>query len=166
MFLNPLKKNQQGFLLPLAIFIVVVMGLFALVISRNTIQSNTSAIQEVVSTQAFYAAESGAQRGMQILFFPNASSRQQVDSRCTSLNTTLNYTDPGLKNCTVIVTCTCVYQDDPLVNCDAGTNSNYSTSAPAKRLTSFYTVASAATCGTGNLRSMRTIDAGSFMKQE
>ncbi|RYZ93898.1 MAG: MSHA biogenesis protein MshP, partial [Moraxellaceae bacterium] len=78
MFPKSFRKNQQGFLLPLAIFIIVVMGLFALVVSRNTIQSNTAAVQEAISTQTFYAAESGAQRGMQVLFFPDASSRQQV----------------------------------------------------------------------------------------
>jgi len=164
MSLNSFKKNQQGFLLPLAIFIVVVMGLFALVISRNTIQTATSATLEAISTQAFYAAESGAQRGTQILFFPDASSRQQVDTRCASLNTTLNYTVPGLKNCSVVVTCSCAFQNE--TNCAPIDASNYTSSASTNRLTSFYTISSTATCGTGDLRSVRTIDAGSFLKQE
>jgi MSHA biogenesis protein MshP len=164
MFPNSFKKNQQGFLLPLAIFIVVVMGLFALVISRNTIQSSMSAVQEAISTQTFYAAESGAQRGMQILFFPDASARQQVDTRCTSLNTTLNYTVPGLKNCSVVVTCTCAFQDE--TSCSPISAANYTSTAATNRLTSFYKVTSTATCGVGNLRSVRTIDVGSFLKQE
>jgi hypothetical protein len=111
------KKKQQGFLLPLAVFIVVVMGLFALVLSRNTIQTNTSSVQEAVSVQAFYAAESGAQRGMQHLFYlaaPTTLVRQQVDQRCINIatNTPLviafkspanpGLPDvPGLNNCSI-----------------------------------------------------------------
>jgi MSHA biogenesis protein MshP len=87
MYPNSLQQKQQGFLLPLALFIVVVMGLFALVLSRNTIQTGTSTVQEMVSTQAFYVAESGAQLGMQNLFFPDPSVRQQVDQRCVNLIT-------------------------------------------------------------------------------
>jgi MSHA biogenesis protein MshP len=158
------KKNQQGFLLPLAIFIVVVMGVFALVISRNTIQSSTSAVQEAISTQTFYAAESGAQRGMQTLFFPDASSRQQVDTRCAALNTTHTFTVPGLNNCAAVVSCACAFQD--ATNCAPITAGNYTAAAPTNRLTSFYTITSVATCGSGNLRAVRTIDAGSFLKQE
>jgi MSHA biogenesis protein MshP len=164
MSLNSFKKNQQGFLLPLAIFIVVVMGMFALVISRNTIQTSTSAVQEAISTQTFYAAESGAQRGMQVLFFPDASFRQQVDTRCVGLNTTYTFTVPGLNNCSTVVTCACVFQDE--TNCSPITASNYTSTAASNRLTSFYRIASTATCGSGNLRSVRTIEVGSFLKQE
>jgi len=157
-------KKQQGFLLPLAVFIVVVMGIFALVISRNTIQTNTSATLEVITTQAFYAAESGAQRGMNVLFFPDASSREQVDTRCVGLNTTFTFTVPGLNNCSAVVTCKCVFQDD--ANCAPVTAANYTPAASAERSTSFYTVTSEATCGSGNLRSVRTIETGSFLQQE
>lgn len=170
MFLKPLAKNQQGFLMPLAIFIVVVMGTFALVIARNTIQTGTSATQEAISTQAFYAAESGAQQGMQVLFYPTASgatiARQQVDGRCVGMNTTYNLNVPGLKSCSVVVTCSCQYQDE--TTCAPTAVSNYTSTSPAinLKLTSFYKVSSAATCGSGNLRAVRTIEAGSFLKQE
>lgn len=154
--------------MPLAIFIIVVMGLFALVISRNSIQTTTSATQEAISTQTFYAAESGAQRGMQTLFFPDASSRQQADARCVGLNTTYVFTVPGLNNCSAVVACECKFQDD--TSCAPITASNYTStsSSPAvlNRLTSFYKITSTATCGTGNLRAVRTIDAGAFLKQE
>lgn len=161
---NKFKKNQQGFLLPLAIFIIVVMGVFALVISRNTIQTSTSAVQEAISTQTFYAAESGAQRGMQVLFFPDASLRQQVDTRCVGFNTTYTYTVPGLNNCSALVTCSCVFQDE--TSCSPITASNYTSTAATNRLTSFYKISSTATCGMSTLRSVRTIEAGSFLKQE
>jgi MSHA biogenesis protein MshP len=165
--LKKLPKQQQGFLLPLAIFIVVVMGVFALVLSRNTIQAGTSSVQEAVSTQAFYAAESGAQRGMQVLFLDKtqALTRQAVDSRCTALNTTYADNVPGLKNCSAAVKCTCKYQD-AFSTCSPTTSTNYTSTAPVNNLTSFYTITSTATCGTGTLKAERTIEAGSFLKQE
>ncbi len=164
--LNKLPKQQQGFLLPLAIFIVVVMGVFALVLSRNTIQAGTSSVQEAISTQTFYAAESGAQRGMQVLFLDKtqALTRQAVDSRCVALNATYTYTVPGLNNCSAVVTCSCRYQN--AAACAPATATNYTATATAANLTSFYTIASTATCGSGTLRAVRTIEAGSFLKQE
>lgn len=170
--LNSFKQKQQGFLLPLALFIVVVMGLFALVLSRNTIQTGTAAVQEITSTQAFYAAESGAQLGMQNLFFPDASFRQQADQRCVNLISvpiTRTYASgtandvPGLNGCTVRVTCDCLYQNNSV--CDPTTNTNYANTGSTP-LSSFYHITSAATCGVGNLRSTRTIEVGSFLRQE
>lgn len=163
---NKLPKQQQGFLLPLAIFIVVVMGVFALVLSRNTIQAGTSSVQEAISTQTFYAAESGAQRGMQILFLDTAQAltRQAVDGRCAALNSTFTYTVPGLNNCSAVVTCTCQYQN--ATACAPTAAANYAANAPVNNLTSFYTIVSTATCGSGTLRAERIIEAGSFLKQE
>lgn len=157
-------RAQQGFLMPLAIFIIVMMGLFALAISRNSIQSSTSVTLELVSAQALYAAESGTQRGMQTLFFPNASSRQLVDTNCVGLNTTHSFNVNGLKNCSAIVTCTCRFQDNS--NCSPIDSANYSSTALPAKAISYYTVTSEATCGSGNLRAVRTIDAGAFLQQE
>jgi len=178
MSLNSFKQKQKGFLLPLAVFIVVVMGLFALVLSRNTIQTNTSVTQEAVSTQAFYAADSGAQFGMQKLFFPDASARQQVDRRCVisdpndstsfPINRTYNLNTandtPGLNGCNFVVTCTCLYQNN--TPCDPTVISNYSTTSSSAPSVSFYRISSVATCGAATLRSVRTIEVGSFMRQE
>jgi MSHA biogenesis protein MshP len=157
-------NKQAGFLLPLALFILVVMSLFALVLTRNTIQTGTGAVLEVISTQTFYAAESGAQSGMQVLFYPNASTRNGVDTRCVNLNATYTYSVTGLQNCSAQVTCTCVYADNS--SCSPSTVSNYSSAAAATKLNSFYKVSSLATCGSGKLSAKRTIEVGSFMKQE
>ncbi|MES2824425.1 MAG: MSHA biogenesis protein MshP [Pseudomonadota bacterium] len=156
--------KQQGFLLPLALFILVVMSLFALVLSRNTIQTSNASVLEMISVQAFYAAESGGQRGMQVLFFPNGSSRQGVDTRCNAMNNTYAFTVTGLNNCSAVVTCICLHQDNNA--CTPGTATNYSASAAPVKLISFYKISSVATCGSGNLRSVRTIEAGSYLKQE
>ncbi|HWV15957.1 MAG TPA: MSHA biogenesis protein MshP [Cellvibrio sp.] len=160
----PAVNKQQGFLLPLAVFILIIMGAFALVLSRNTIQSNSSATLEMMTVQAFYAAESGSYRGMQTLFFPASGSRNGIDTRCAAMNVTHNFSVTGLKNCSAVVTCSCLYADN--TTCDASTAANYSSSAATLKLTSFYKLSSLATCGVGNLRSVRTVDAGAMMKQE
>lgn len=154
------RRNQSGFLMPLALFIVVIMGLIALVLMRTTQQTGVAATQEAVSVQAFYAAESGAQQGMQVLFYASGITRQTVDSRCGT--NTFNYSVNGLKNCSAVVTCTCRYRDNTA--CNSGTAANYqaSTSVPE----SYYTLVSAATCGSGPLRATRTIQVGSFLNQE
>lgn len=157
-------RKQDGFLIPLALFILIVMSLFALVLSRNTIQTSTSATLEMISVQAFYAAESGGQRGMQVLFFPDASQRQQVDGRCVALNNTYTYTATGLGNCSAAVRCNCLYSDNSA--CAPATATNYSTSAMPDKLKSFYKISSIGACGSGNLRAVRTIEVGSFLDQE
>ena len=157
-------NKQKGFLMPLAIFILVVMGTFAMVLSRNTIQTSSSSVLELISVQGFYAAESGAYRGMQNLFFPDASSRNSIDARCATMNITHTFTVTGLNNCSAVVTCTCLYADNTA--CDSGTAANYSSSAATLKLSSFYKVSSVATCGTGNMRSVRTVETGSMVKQE
>lgn len=156
-------KRQQGFLIPLALFIVVVIGSLALVIARTSTQTNTASVQELLSVQTFYAAESGTQRGMQILYFPNASVRQDVDTRCAAMNQTFNFSGiVGLEHCTAQIACTCRYNNNS--PCAPATAANYSstTSVP----TSFYTVTTLATCGQGRYSADRTIQAGAFLEQE
>lgn len=156
-------RQQQGFLIPLAIFILVVMSMFALTVSRSNIQLSSSTSLELTTLQAFYAAESGGYRGMQTLFFPDASSRNGVDTRCAALNTTHNFVVNGLAGCSAVVTCTCVYTDNTV--CAPGTAANYLLSTPTGQFTSFYRITSVATCGTGNFRSVRTIDTGAMLGQ-
>jgi len=156
-------NRQRGFLIPLALFIVVVIGSLALVIARTSTQTNTASVQELLSVQTFYAAESGAQRGMQILFFPDASVRQDADTRCVAMNQTFNFSGiVGLQHCTAQISCSCRYNNNTA--CAPATAANYSdaTSVP----TSFYTVTTLATCGQGNYRADRTIQAGAFLEQE
>ena len=141
------------------------MSLFALVLSRNTIQTSNSAIQEVITVQTFYAGESGAQRGMQNLFYPDPSSRQAVDNRCATMSTTYNFNGvAGLNNCQAVVTCSCLYQNNTA--CSPATASNYSSAAASNVLNSFYKISSVASCGSGKFSATRTIEVSSFLKQE
>lgn len=157
---------QQGFLLPLALFILVVMGALALTISRTAVQTNTSSIQELVNIQAFYAAESGAQRGMQGLFLNNAN-RQAVDAACATMgNNPINHNFPGvdgLRLCNVQVTCGCVYRDNTV--CNSATAANYVVSPPLGVAKSFYNIRSVGSCGQQEFRAIRTIEARAFLDQ-
>lgn len=136
-------KKQGGFLIPLAAIIVVGLAVLALSISRISSQTGTAAIQEGVSVQAFYAAESGAQIAMNQLFF-NAADRGDVDNNCANLPANINYTVPGLDTCSATLECS--------RNIDTGDT------------TSFYVITSAASCGSGNLVAERIIQVSAYMQ--
>lgn len=156
--------SQRGFLLPLALFIIVVMGVLALTISRTATQSQTAVMQEFISLQSFYAAESGAQRGMKALFF-DVNGRQAADAACLAMNLNPDYSGiEGLSACTVAVDCTCRYQNGS--DCTPANTTNYSPLALADVLKSFYTVTSVGTCGENEYRAERSIQAGAFLEQE
>lgn len=141
-------KWQQGFLLPLALFILVVMGVLALTIARTSIQTQTASVAEVLNLQSFYAAESGAQRAMQHLFFDSAAviTRANVNTRCSDWSQNYAFTSmPGLQACSAQVNCIFTVDTDDL--------------------RSFYTITSVGSCGTGQYRAERTIQAGAFMER-
>lgn len=105
---NPVSvgARQRGFLLPVALFVVVIMGFAALALWRTTAQTSIASTQEVISVQAFYAAESGVQSGLNELFYPNAQSRPAVDNRCDNLSQSLDFSGTdGLNLCSVEVGC-------------------------------------------------------------
>ncbi len=157
-------QRQRGFLLPLALFILVVMGVLALTISRTSIQTQTSTIQEFTNIQAFYAAESGAQRGMQALFL-STSTRQATDQVCAGMAINHNFAGVnGLRICTVTVTCTCIYQDNSA--CAHTVNTNYELTSPVALTKSFYTLTSDGVCGQDQYRAERTIQVGAYREQE
>jgi MSHA biogenesis protein MshP len=154
-------RYQRGFLLPLALFILVVMGALALTISRTSTQTQSASIQEFTNVQAFYAAESGAQRGMQALFLNN-SPRQATDATCTNMLITPDFTAiNGLRICTARVTCRCVYQNNAV--CAAASGANYLEAAPVGVSKSFYTITSHGSCGEQNFRAVRTIEVSAFL---
>lgn len=144
---NVAIKSQQGFLMPLAIFIVIAMGALAIAVSRNIAQSNNSTVQAMVSVQAFYAADSGAQFGMNQLFYDTASplTRAQVDSNCSALNgQSRSFSVAGLSNCETQLSCS--------LSIDTGNT------------TSYYTVTSTAQCGDSVINSQRSVQVSAFMR--
>lgn len=141
-------QSQRGFLLPLALFILVVMGVLALTISRTSTQTQTSSIQELTNIQAFYAAESGAQRGMQRLFLDTTTpliTRTAVNARCANWSQTFTNIN-GLNACSAQVSCLFTIDNDDI--------------------RSFYTVTSVGRCGPNQYRAERTIEVGSTMEAQ
>lgn len=127
---------EQGFLMPMALFIVIGLGTLALAMSRMGAGSLSAAVQESLSAQAFYAAESGAQYGMHALLFDTAD-RAQADTRCTSLaGSVLNFSTRGLAACSAAIDCSAISNTGPV---------------------RVYQIESAASCGSGDFLSQRTV---------
>ncbi len=149
---NSMPKHQSGFLLPVAMFIVVVMGLAALALYRTTGQSSIASVQEVVTTQALYAAESGLQAGLSELFYPSAGSESAINTRCINMGTIdLDFQGvSGLNLCDVSVTCQCT--DEANTACTAASRG------------AVYTLQSVGNCGEGNLYSERTLELSASME--
>jgi hypothetical protein len=100
---------------------------------------------------------------MQTLFFPDASSRQAVDTRCAALATTYNFSGiDGLQLCQSQVSCVCVYQNN--LACAAGNAANYTSTSASH--TSIYTISSNASCNAGSINAARQIQASAFLEQE
>lgn len=139
------QNRQLGYLMPLAAFILVVMGLLAATMLRTSGATAISSSQEAITLQAFYAAESGAQLGMNAIFFDtsNTLTSALADSRCTALNISRNLSIDGLKNCSIVVSC--------------------SLSVTGK--SHFYTLTSVGSCGGGEVTSSRTIEVSSILKE-
>ena len=94
------KRAQRGFSLPIAIFILVIMALIGaamVTIMQNGQQSVSTA---VLSTRAFFSAQSGAQIALGQLFPLNAGT-----ANCPASYPTINFTAPGLAGCTAAVSC-------------------------------------------------------------
>ncbi len=101
-------RREDGFLMPLSLFILVGLASLAIAISRLSSGSFHSSVQTSISAQSFYAAESAAQYAMNQLMF-NAVSQSEVDTRCTTVSgQSLNFNVAGLKNCSANLICTAV----------------------------------------------------------
>jgi MSHA biogenesis protein MshP len=151
-------KKQQGFLLPVALFIIVVVGGMALMVSKKVSESTATYIISGVSTQAFYAAESGAQAGLHDLFFVD-TDRQLVDGRCEVMAISQVLSVPGLTNCTVVVSCVCHYENGN--SCDETNSANYLGLSGVSN--SFYTLNAKSSCGADPAVSQHRIEVGASL---
>ena len=147
--LSSLPSKQTGFLLPMAIFIIVIMGALALSITRFTGQSAVAVTQEMISAQTFYAAESGAQFAMNQLFYVASGgspiTRAAADGNCLSVDSsTLNFSGTGLNSCSASLSCS--------ISVDAG------------NMISFYRLVSSASCGTSPINAQRSIEVSAVIQ--
>ncbi len=109
-----LHRYQKGLGLPGALFILVILALIVVAITNLETQTGETMIQDVQSTRAFFAAESGAQAGLATLFGPGESGTGGCTTACSggsSVLTTLDFDlvsggpPPGLGGCSFSVAC-------------------------------------------------------------
>lgn len=100
-----LLARQHGFLMPLAMFIVVGAATLAIAMAQMSAGSRSSAVLNALNVQAFYAADAGVQSAMNQMY-TGATTRSEVDTHCSNVNgSSLALTSAGLKGCSVSITC-------------------------------------------------------------
>ncbi|MDX1695073.1 MAG: hypothetical protein R3208_15005, partial [Ketobacteraceae bacterium] len=97
-----MSTAQKGFGLPMAIFIITVMAFIAVAINELSDDSGSITGTNALSVRAFYAAESGANIALTLMFPPAGGG-----NLCTSspIVNNLNFSAGGLSQCAVTVTC-------------------------------------------------------------
>ncbi len=121
--LNHRASRQSGAGLPLAIFIITVLALIVVTITQLQQGTAEMEIQDLQSTRAFYAAESGAQAALVLLFPPDGSA----GASCSVPIYQNTFSVPGLNGCSASVSCS----EDNLGS------------------TTYYTLISEGSCGSG-----------------
>lgn len=106
-FLALCAMRQQGFMLPLTLFILLAIAGMAIAIQRLMFQNNHATFFDGVSAQALYAAETGAQFAMHHVLF-NVSDASVANTRCMNVSSTPPSltSAQGLQTCSATLSCT------------------------------------------------------------
>lgn len=100
MYPNNSFSKQSGISLPVALFIITIMSLIAVAVNQMSATSSQSYSQNLLSTRAFYAAESGAQlRAQDTLAAMPCSCGGSADVE-------YDFTVIGLNQCSALTSCT------------------------------------------------------------
>ncbi|MDR7122116.1 pilus assembly PilX N-terminal domain-containing protein [Rheinheimera soli] len=100
-------KLQQGSALVVAVFIIVVMLLLIGSLSKLLVSSTESVSYEVLGTRAFFAAQSGMEYGVKLLYpFGEVDSAVSV-AACTGMAPLLlpDFDAAGLQSCSASISC-------------------------------------------------------------
>jgi len=101
-------KQQQGSMLVIALFIIVVMSLLAATLSRVLSSTADSVADEVYSAKAYYAAESGMDYGIYQVLRRNqvCADFPAVTPISGARNVQFDISNEvGLENCSVTINC-------------------------------------------------------------
>jgi len=98
------ERQQRGFSLPLAVFIITVLALIGTAMVNLSRSGQQAVSAEVQSVRAFYAAESGAQLALHTIFPLSGGSIGVV--ACSALSLTPTYSAQGIEGCDASVSCT------------------------------------------------------------
>lgn len=101
-------KQQQGSMLVIALFIIVVISLLAASLSRILSSTADSVANEVYSSKAYYAAESGMEyviyrvlrTDLECKVFPEPPLILDADNPQFDISS-----EVGLENCSVVISC-------------------------------------------------------------
>ena len=102
------NKAQQGSMLVVAVFIIVVFGLLFAALSNIFSSSETAVSYEVLGIRAQAAANAGIEAGLYRVLRKSAACNQVADSSVTPTTTlavTLDTSSAGLSQCSVTVLC-------------------------------------------------------------
>lgn len=107
----PQCKKQQGSMLVIALFVIIIMALLGLTMVRLLSASADAVIHEVYGVRALNAAQSSLEISIRQAF----PATQDGASVCTSSSYTFNAI-PGLQNCTASATCTLItgFEDETI----------------------------------------------------
>ena len=139
-----LRHQQAGFLIPLALFIVVAAATLGVAMGQMVAGSRSSAILMALNAQALFAADAGVQMAMHKLHY-GVDTRAASDTQCTAMTgDTLTLSGEGMAGCRVAVSCSMLVSSTGDV--------------------SLYTISSQSVCGTGDYETGRRIRAESYMQ--
>ena len=140
---STMALSQRGLGLPATLFVLVILGLLAVAITELEQSAAEGVSMSMLSTRAFYAAESGAQSGLARLFdFDTGDPNTVVNPTACIADFSLTYTVAGLSGCTAAVTCSLQRAD-----MDADGSAEY-----------FFTIDSTGTCDFGDTSAMRSVE--------
>ncbi len=97
-------RQQQGFGLPFAIFILVVLSMVGLALAALSDTTSEAVVFDVQSLRAFNAAQSGIELGLNQLLPPGAAERDCTESFFGSAPS-ITFGAGGLEQCQAIVSC-------------------------------------------------------------
>jgi MSHA biogenesis protein MshP len=129
--MSPNSNKINGFGLPVAIFVITVLAMIVAAITSLSESSNVAFGQDINSIKAFYAAESGAEIGLARSFAVTG-----IPEPCAANIYVDNSGLTGLNGCSVTVDCSIATVDG----------------------IDYYTLTSAATCGSGRDAAQREVE--------
>ncbi|MBX2807476.1 MAG: hypothetical protein KTR20_02505 [Cellvibrionaceae bacterium] len=136
--------RQRGYLLPLALLLLLSMSVMAAFMARQLALARSVSLVDTFAAQAFYAADSGSQWGLYTLLTSDAH-QQPMSRRCANLSLVKHFAAAGLSQCELVVSCVCVYQDGGVCGA-ASARGDHNVSEAAQ---SIYRISSVASCGRG-----------------
>lgn len=138
------SRQQAGFLIPLALFIVVSAATLGVAMGQMVAGSRSSAILMGLNAQALFTADAGVQKVMHALYY-GADTRAAADANCVGVDgDVLNFSGEGVAGCDVTVSCV--------------------VSVSGSGDVSVYAVESVSRCGSGDYETGRRIRAESYMQ--